>query len=109
MTEEEQEERLVIALERIASAFEGVCEEAKRAGVKFWPQQKEQREAVLTRVETDDEREKKMQGARRRTIDEIVDPNVEEAEEEYVGARTRQWLQEHPPKKAPTPSGDELL
>jgi hypothetical protein len=110
MTEEEQEERILLALERIACAFEGLRDEAKRAGVFYWPQKQVQKESIVSRVETDGERELKMQGARRRTIDEIVDPNVEESEDEYVGERTRQWLKDHPQeKKAPTPSGEELL
>lgn len=107
---EELSERLVLAFERIAIAMEGIRDEAKRAGAIYWPQKQVQKEAIVTRVEAEDDREKKMQGARRRTIDEIIDPNVVEAEDEYVGARTKQWLKDHPQeKKAPTPSGEELI
>jgi hypothetical protein len=101
---EEQEERLVAACEEIGKALSGLREEAKRAGARYWPQQREQRETVLTRVETDEEREKKMQGARWRLFSEILDPNaVEEEEDESVGARSHQWLKEHPPEKPKTP------
>lgn len=110
MTEQEQEERLLLALERIACAFEGLRDEAKRAGAVYWPQKQVQKEAIVTRVEEEGERERKLQGARRRTIEEIVDPNVEESEDEYVGERTRQWIKDHPhEKKAPSPSGEELI
>jgi hypothetical protein len=103
-------ERIVIAYERIALALEGLRDEAKKAGAIYWPLPKEQREAVLTRVETDQERELRMQGARRRTIEEVVDPNVEEPEEEYIGPRTRQWMKDNPnERKVPTPSGEELI
>jgi hypothetical protein len=110
---EEQESRLVSAFEGIAIALHALSEQARRAGLVYWPAQREQREAILTHVETDDEREIKMQGARRRSIAEVIDPNaVEEEEDDYaVGARSRQWLKDHPPTKPetkPTPSGDEL-
>lgn len=107
---EEQEERLVSAYEGIGKALAGLHEEAKRAGEKLWPDQKPQRETIVTRVETDDERELKLQGVRRRTVAEVIDPNAEEDEDEYVGARTKQWLKDHPQEnKAPSPSGEELL
>jgi hypothetical protein len=109
MTEDREDqfnERLLVSLERIASAFEGLHEEAKRAGAFYWPQKQVQKEAIVTRVETDDERELKMQGARRRTIEEVVDPNVEESEDEYVGARTKQWLRDHPVGKIKTEDGE---
>jgi hypothetical protein len=95
-------ERLVIAYERIAIALEGLRDEAKKAGGRYWPPQQPQKEAILTRMETDKERELKNQGARLRTVAEVIDPNAkeEELEDEYIGARTRQWMKEHPPEKS---------
>ena len=99
-----QEERLIAAYERIGNALFGLYEEAKKAGARYWPQQREQRESIVTRVETDEEREKKIQGARRRLISEVLDPNAVEEEDEYtIGARTRKWLKDHPPEKAKEP------
>lgn len=96
---EEQNERLVLAFERIASSLEGMHEEAKQAGSRYWPNPKQQREAIVSRVEPDDERARRMQGARRRTIEEVINPDAEENEEEYteiIGERTRMWLRDHP-------------
>lgn len=93
---EDQEERIVLAFERLATALRDLHDEVRRAGKRYWPQPKEQKEPVLSRVEVDEERDRKRQGARRRTIEEIIDPNATEEEEEYIGERTRQWLRDHP-------------
>ena len=99
--DEQQEERLVIAYEKIAVALGGIHDEVSRAGLRFWPQQREQREAIVTRVESDRDRELRLQGVRRRNISEITDPVAEEQEEDYevIGERTRQWLRDHPEEK----------
>src|ERR1700677_2485075 len=95
---EELNERFVAAWEGIAKALEGLHDEAKRAGNRYWPCQREQREAIISRVETDEEREKKLQGAWRRTAEEITDPDAEEGDE-VIGERPRQWLRDNPPEK----------
>jgi hypothetical protein len=87
INESDQEERLLLALERIACAFEGLRDEAKRAGAVYWPQKQVQKEAIVSRVETNEDRELKMQGARRRTINEIIDPDVEESSALEGGCR----------------------
>ena len=74
----EQKDPLVLAFERIANALEGLHEEAKRAGIRFWPGPKEQKQAVVSKVESDDERAKRNQGARKRTIADVIDPNAED-------------------------------
>jgi hypothetical protein len=100
-TNEELIERLVIAHERLAFAMESMRDELRRAGTRYWPQPREQREAVVTKVETDAERERKMQGAKRRTITDALDPNFDEEEsDEIIGERTRQWLRDHPREQA---------
>lgn len=92
----EQEDPLVLAFERIANALEGLHEEAKRAGIRFWPGPKEQKQAVVSKVESDDERAKRNQGARKRTIADAIDPNAEDEDtEEFIGERTRRWLRDH--------------
>jgi hypothetical protein len=108
---EELVERLVISFERLALAVEGLRDEAKKAGLKYWPPQKEQREPILTRNEGDKEKEVRNQGARMRTVQDAVDPEKDDdLEEEDIGPRARQWMKDHPQeKKVPTPSGDELL
>ena len=103
---EDQEERLVTAFEEIGSALWALQGEIKQAGVRFWPRQREQREAVLSRVETPRERELKEQGKILRTPQEAL-AHEEEVEDEAVGPRTAQWLKDHP-KNAPTPTGEEL-
>lgn len=92
-------ERLVLSFESIAESLKAIHEETKQAGARYWRSPKQQKEAIVSRVEPEDERAKRMQGARRRTIEEIVDPNAEEDEEEYneiIGERTRQWYRDHP-------------
>ena len=105
---EDQEERIVVSFEKIAVALEGLHDEAKRAGLRFWPQQREQREAIVTRVESDRDRELRLQGARRRSISEITDPVAEEQEEDYeiIGERTRQYLRDHPEERKKTEVAD---
>ena len=96
--DQEQEERLVLAWEGISTALKGIRDELRRAGNRFWPQPKEQKQAVVSRVESDAEREQKLQGSRRRTVQEVVDPNAEENPDEWIGERTRQWLRDHAPE-----------
>jgi hypothetical protein len=103
---EDQEERFVVSFEKIAKALEGIHEEAKRAGSKYWPHPREQRQSVLTRVGEDKERELRLQGARRRTIEEVIDPNIEEVPDEEIGERTRQWLRDHPQERKEAKKSD---
>jgi hypothetical protein len=89
-------ERLVVSFESIAESLKGLHEEAKRAGIRFWPGPKEQKQAVVSKVESDDERAKRNQGARKRTIADAIDPNAEDEDtEEFIGERTRRWLRDH--------------
>ena len=106
---EECFERLVMAHERLALAIESFVDEVRRAGMRYWPLPSQQREAVVSRVESEEERELRMQGARRRTVNEVVDPTVEEVPDEFIGERTRQWLRDHPKEvKKSIPSGEDL-
>jgi len=94
---QEQDERLVVSFEQIAEGLKGIHEELKRAGIRYWPSAKEQKQAVLSRVESDDDRARRNQGARLRTIAEVIDPTIDdEIPDDFVGERTRQWLRDHP-------------
>ena len=93
---EDQEERLVLYFELIVKAIEGLREEAKRAGERYWPSQREQKEVVVSRVESAEDRERKLQGTWRRTAGEAIDPSIDEEPEGFVGERTRKWLRDHP-------------
>jgi hypothetical protein len=106
---EDIEEKLVTAFERIATALEGLNESTRRAGTRYWPEPREQRETKLTRVESEEERERKNQGARRRTIQEIVDPDIEEDDDEYIGERTRQYLRDHAKERQISPASPEIV
>jgi hypothetical protein len=99
----EQDDRLVVSFEKIASSLGGIYEEVRRAGRRHWPQPREQKQAVQTRVETDEDRIRKSQGASNLPIGKWLDPNFEEPEEEFVGERTRQWFRDHPKEKAKAP------
>jgi len=90
------EGRLVVAWERVASALEGLHEETKRAGKRFWPEPGQQREAVLTRVETEEDRAKKRLGLADESIPINEWLDIGDTGEEYIGERTAQWLRDHP-------------
>lgn len=92
----EQNDRLVVAWELIAKSLEGLHEEVKRAGKRYWPEPGQQRESVLTRVETEEDRAKKNLGLADESISinewlDIGDPESES----YIGERTAQWLRDH--------------
>jgi hypothetical protein len=102
---EDQIERLVLSFGKIASALEGLHEEVKKAGTRYWPERKEQREAILTRVQTEEDKIKKIQGIADESISitqwlDIGDPEGED--EGIVGERSRQWRIDHPKEKAKT-------
>lgn len=92
---EDQEERLTCAFSEIAIALKELSDQAKKAGQRYWPEPKEQREAVVSVVETPEERELRRQSGWIRDAKDIIDPTAEEPEE-YIGARTAQWIRDHP-------------
>jgi hypothetical protein len=100
-----QIERLVSSFEAIAIALKGIHEETKNAGTRFWPERREQRPAILTRVETEEDKIKKSQGASRRPISEWLNPESEDDDGEYIGERERQWLVSHPRESKPSAAG----
>jgi hypothetical protein len=99
LTNQELNEKLVSAIEGIAKALGGLHEEAKQAGKRYWPEPREQREAVLSRVPTEEDRIKERQGAGANVpieqwLTELGDP--EGADSEYIGEREREWRRTHP-------------
>jgi hypothetical protein len=93
--DEIQEKRLVVAFEKIAKALGGLHEESKRAGARFWPEPKQQKEAVWSRVETDEDRAKKSLGASDKPIEDWLTDIGDPEGAEYIGERTKQWLRDN--------------
>ena len=101
MLTEEQIERIIDSVERTAAAWDSIAHALAGINVsiqKFQrryasdPRSKDDaREAVVTRIPTDEDRAKENQGASDRPIGEWFD--LEEPEEE-IGPRERQFLEE---------------
>ena len=53
---------LVSVLARIASAFEGMNEELRKAGNRYWPEPKPQREAIVSRIQNEEDKAKENLG-----------------------------------------------
>ena len=98
---EEIIERLVASLNIIASSLEGLHEEAKRAGQHYWPEPGQQKEAIFSRVPTEEDRIREQQGVGDNIpIDQwITDLGDPEGEAGIIGERSRQWIIDHPPEK----------
>jgi hypothetical protein len=94
----EQNERLVVSFELIAKSLEGLHEEIKQAGTRYWPRPGQQKEAVLSHVPTEEDRIKERQGSGddrpiKEWLSELGDP---EGDAGIVGERSRQWKIDHP-------------
>ena len=88
---EEQEERLVTAFEQIATALTGIHDTKEKQFGKQWPERKEVREAVYSRVPTEEDRIREGQGASNQPIP-IEDWYSDLGEPELVGERERAFL-----------------
>jgi hypothetical protein len=98
----EQNDRLVLAFVDIAAALKGLHEEIARAGKRYWPEPGQQREPVLSRVETEEDRARKSLGLADESVDinKWISPDwLDELEDEPIGERTAQWLRDHPPEE----------
>jgi hypothetical protein len=84
----DQEERLVVALEKIAAAFAGIDDTRKKQFAKQWPEPKEFREAVYSRVPTEEDRLREEHGV----TDEPLKEWLTVPEEELLGPREREFL-----------------
>jgi hypothetical protein len=96
MTDDQQNafiERFVVAWEKIAGALGDLNETYRRHFEKLYPERKEFRDAVVSRVPTQEDRIREAQGASGKPLDEwLSEVEDEEAESEFVGVREREWL-----------------
>jgi hypothetical protein len=95
-------ERLVVAFETIASALEGLNENYGRHLGVLHPEPRQYREAVVTRVPSEEDRIREAQGADgSASVDDWLSDIEREEEEQDFGVREREWLQGH--ARAPRP------
>ena len=81
----------------IAQSLSGIYEIQRQRLIRDYPTPREQRQSVVTKVESDDDRARRNQGARLRTVAEVIDPTIDdEIPDDFLGERTRQWLRDHP-------------
>jgi len=86
-------ERVVLSFESIASALEGLNETYRRHFEKLYPERKEVREAIVTRVPSEEDRIREAHGNTGEPLDEwLSDVEREEEQEEDIGVREREWL-----------------
>ena len=95
---EDQQERLIVSFEKAASALEGIHEQLKHAGTRYWPEPKPQREPVVSRVPTEEDLIRERQGDTRKvSIEKWL--NLEDSDDPIIGERTAKWLKDHPPEE----------
>lgn len=104
MSEDESRlcERVVLALEKIATALAGLDDTHRRQFSRRYPEKTQFREAIVTRVPTEDDRLREAHGASTRPLSEwLSELSEEEVEGEEqdpyrnqdVGVRERAWLE----------------
>lgn len=84
-------ERQVIAWERIAMALERISDTAKEAYGQLWPAKGPARDAVITRIPTEEENKRKESGNTNIPVDQWL--GEFENEEEEIGPRERAFLE----------------
>lgn|SRR5208337_445302 len=99
---EDQAERLASAFDKIASALGGLHEEIRRAGKRYWPEPGPQREVVITRVPTEEDKIRERQGANISTEEWLRNLGTPEEDDNSVGERSRQWIIDHPEENQKT-------
>ena len=90
----DQNERLVLCFELISKSLEGLHEEIKQAGTRYWYKPGPQREVIIGHVPTEEDRIRERQGGNIPIEDWLR--NLPEREDEPIGERERQWLKDHP-------------
>jgi hypothetical protein len=85
---EDLEIRLVVAFEQIAEALTGIYETGERQFAKQWPERKEVREAVVTRIPSEEDRIREQHGSGDEPTEQWLTLNEEEA----IGEREREFL-----------------
>jgi hypothetical protein len=86
----EQDERFVHALEQIAAALKGIDETRKQEFERRFPVRKEFREAIVTRVPSEEDRIREEHGASTGSLEEWLG---ELGGEEFIGTREREFLE----------------
>jgi hypothetical protein len=101
-------ERFVLSFEKIGTALEGLDETYRRHLDKLYPARAERREAVVTRVQTEEDRIREAQGSSAKPLDQwLSEVEEEEEEREYIGVRERVWLDGQKRKQTEEkPAGD---
>lgn len=91
-------ERFVLSFEKIAAALEGMDETYRRHLDKLYPERREVREALITRVPNEEDRLREAQGSSGQPLDQWLS-EVEDEEEgnEFIGVREREWLDAQKP------------
>ena len=87
-------ERFVVSFEKIAFALEGLNETYRQIYEKQFPERREVREAVVSRVPTEEDRIREAQGASNMSIGDWLSDIAEQ--EDNIGVREREWIETHP-------------
>lgn len=85
-------ERFVLSFEKLAAAAEGLNEIQRRTFEKTFPERKEARDAILTRVPSEEDRLREAQGASGESLEEWLGELDEDQRKEDIGVREREWL-----------------
>ena len=97
--------RFVLSFEKIAVALAEINETYKRQVAKQYPERaREVRDAVVSRVPTEEDRLREAHGASSKPISDWLSEDLDASEEE-VGVREREWLQTHPDRRNAGPQG----
>jgi len=91
-----QEERLIAAWEAVGKALEGLKDEARKAGARYWPEPKEQKESILTRVPNAEDKARESLGISDGPIEDWIAISDDGDEDEFIGEREREWRKAHP-------------
>jgi len=86
----EQEERLVAAFENIANALMGIHETGQKQFAKQWPERGTARDAVKTRIPTEEDRIREKHG----TSSESIEEWLSTPEEKFFGNREREFIKQ---------------
>lgn len=87
-------ERFVVSCEKIALALEGLHETYRRQYDQTYPASRPVRDAVVTRVPSEEDRIKESHGGEGNLEigDWLSDIEEEEESNEFIGVREREWL-----------------
>lgn len=91
-------ERFVLAFESIAQSLAGLNEAAGKAGSRFWPQAHQPREAVVSRVPTEEDIIREAQGGNQPIADWLKIPGEDE---EFIGEREKAFLEDQKRNESP--------